>query len=210
MVRSMMSLTTLPISFWGYALESAARILNMVPTKKVNKTPYEMWHEKVPNLSYLKNSLISQEASESTVDFDEIQREDAQPSDNTSQHQPETVGSKWLFKKKTDMDGNIHTYKARLVAKGFTQTYGVDYEETFSPVTDIKAIRILIAIAAYYEYEICILDEYASFKDPSMDLSKLQRAGTRDLIRRSKRMVSLKILMSHVYIRKLAEVSLSF
>ncbi|GJY15309.1 zinc finger, CCHC-type containing protein, partial [Tanacetum coccineum] len=54
MVRSMMSLTTLPMSFWGYALESVIRILNMVPTKKVNKTPYEMWHEKVLNLSYLK------------------------------------------------------------------------------------------------------------------------------------------------------------
>nr|GFB74322.1 hypothetical protein [Tanacetum cinerariifolium] len=51
MVRSMMRLTTLPMSFWGYALESTARILNMVPTKKVNKTPYEIWHGKVPNLS---------------------------------------------------------------------------------------------------------------------------------------------------------------
>ncbi|GJY93363.1 zinc finger, CCHC-type containing protein [Tanacetum coccineum] len=38
----------------GYALESTTRILNMVPTKKVNKIPYEMWHGKVPNLSYLK------------------------------------------------------------------------------------------------------------------------------------------------------------
>ncbi|GJS34681.1 zinc finger, CCHC-type containing protein [Tanacetum coccineum] len=38
----------------GYAIDFAARILNMVPTKKVNKTPYEMWHGKVPNLSYLK------------------------------------------------------------------------------------------------------------------------------------------------------------
>ncbi|GKB11485.1 retrotransposon protein, putative, ty1-copia subclass [Tanacetum coccineum] len=63
MVQSMMSLTTLPMSFWGYGLESIARILNMVPTKKVNKTPYEIWHGKVPNLSYLKNSLISQEES---------------------------------------------------------------------------------------------------------------------------------------------------
>ncbi|GJX11005.1 retrotransposon protein, putative, ty1-copia subclass [Tanacetum coccineum] len=90
MVRSMMSLTTLPMSFWGYALESAARILNMVPTKEVNKTPYEMWHGKVPNLSYLKffeTSLITQEASGSTIDFNEIQRRDAQPSENTSQHQ---------------------------------------------------------------------------------------------------------------------------
>ena len=54
MIRSMMSLTTLPLSFWCYALESAARILNMVPTKKVEKTPYEIWHGKIPKLSYLK------------------------------------------------------------------------------------------------------------------------------------------------------------
>ncbi|GKF62245.1 hypothetical protein Tco_0182299 [Tanacetum coccineum] len=50
----MMSLTTLPLSFWDYALESVARILNMVPTKNVDKTPYELWDGKVPNLSYLK------------------------------------------------------------------------------------------------------------------------------------------------------------
>nr|GEY76058.1 hypothetical protein [Tanacetum cinerariifolium] len=65
-----------------------------------------------------------------------------------------TVGSKWLFKKKTDMDENVHIYKALFVAKGYTQTPGIDYEETFSPVADIRAIRILIAIAAYYDYEI--------------------------------------------------------
>nr|GFA03328.1 putative reverse transcriptase domain-containing protein [Tanacetum cinerariifolium] len=46
--------TTLPLSFWDYALESAVRILNMVPTKKVDKISYEIWHGKVPNLSYLK------------------------------------------------------------------------------------------------------------------------------------------------------------
>nr|GFB53815.1 hypothetical protein [Tanacetum cinerariifolium] len=53
---------------------------------------------------------------------------------------------KWIFKKKTDMDGNVHIYKARLVAKGYTQTPGIDYEETFSLVAAIRAIRILIAI----------------------------------------------------------------
>nr|GEU82375.1 retrotransposon protein, putative, Ty1-copia subclass [Tanacetum cinerariifolium] len=42
------------LSFWDYALESAVRILNMVPTKKVDKTPYEIWHGKAPNLSFLK------------------------------------------------------------------------------------------------------------------------------------------------------------
>ncbi|GKD03232.1 retrotransposon protein, putative, ty1-copia subclass, partial [Tanacetum coccineum] len=74
-----------------------------------------------------------------------------------------TVGSEWLFKKKTDLNGALHTFKACLVAKGFTQTYGVDYEETFSPVADIRAIRILIAIAAYYDYEIWQMDVKTAF-----------------------------------------------
>ncbi|GKF43381.1 retrotransposon protein, putative, ty1-copia subclass [Tanacetum coccineum] len=56
------------------------------------------------------------------------------------------------------MDGAVHTHKAHLVAKGCTQTPGIDYEETFSPVADIRAIRILIAIAAYYDYEIWQMD----------------------------------------------------
>ncbi|GJY67959.1 retrotransposon protein, putative, ty1-copia subclass, partial [Tanacetum coccineum] len=80
-----------------------------------------------------------------------------------------TVGSKRLFKKKIDMDGNIHTYKASLVAKGFTQTYGVDYEETFSPIADIRAIRILIAIAAFYDYEIWQMNVKTAFLNGYLD-----------------------------------------
>ncbi|GJS42031.1 retrotransposon protein, putative, ty1-copia subclass [Tanacetum coccineum] len=291
-----------------YALETAARILNMVPTKKVENTPYEVWHKQAPKLSYLKvwgcealvkrdtltkpdklkprsiecifvgypketmgysfyyppenkvivarnvefleNSLITQEASGSLEDLEIIQEEDTHPSINTSSHHEEddleinepqsdiipirrsirtrhaldrmclyvdaeehelgdpdepatykaalldlesdkwlnainvemqsmkdnkvlvlydlppnckTIGSKWLFKKKTDIDGVVHTYKARLVAKGFTQTYRVDYEETFSLVANIRAIRILIAIAAYYNYEIWQMDVKNAF-----------------------------------------------
>ncbi|GKA70259.1 retrotransposon protein, putative, ty1-copia subclass [Tanacetum coccineum] len=308
MVRSMMSQTTLPKSFWDYALETAARILNMVPTKKVEKTPYEVWHGQAPKLSYLKvwgcealvkrdtltkpdkleprsikyifigypketigysfyyppenkvlvarnaeflkNSLINQEASGSLEHLEIIQEEDTHPSIDTSLNHEEddleidepqsdiipirrstrtrrptdrmclyidaeehelgdlgepanykaalldpesdkwlnamnvemqsmkdnevwdlvdlppngkTVGSKWLFKKKTDMDGAVHTYKARLVAKGYTQTPGIDYEETFSPVADIRAIRILIAITAFYDYEIWQMDVKTAF-----------------------------------------------
>ena len=64
------------------------------------------------------------------------------------------VENKWIFKKKTDSYENVSVYKARLVAKGFRQIQGVDYEETFSPVEMIKSIRILLAIAAYHDYEI--------------------------------------------------------
>nr|GEY52467.1 hypothetical protein [Tanacetum cinerariifolium] len=73
------------------------------------------------------------------------------------------IGHKWLFKKKTDMDGAVHTYKARLVAKGITQTPGIDYEETFSLVANIRAIRILIAITAFYDYEIWQMDVKTAF-----------------------------------------------
>ena len=52
------------------------------------------------------------------------------------------------------MDGNVHTFKVRLVVKGFKKTHGIDYDETFSPVAMLKSIRILLAIAAYYNYEI--------------------------------------------------------
>ena len=65
-----------------------------------------------------------------------------------------TIGCKWTFKKKTDMDGNVHTFKARLVAKGFKQTHGIDYDDNFLPVAMLKSIQIFLAIAAYYDYEI--------------------------------------------------------
>nr|GEU72388.1 hypothetical protein [Tanacetum cinerariifolium] len=267
-VRSMMSQTTLPKSFWDYALETAARILNMILNKKVEKTPYEVWHGKAHKLSHLKvwgcevlvkrdtftkpeklepisikcifigypketigysfyyppennvlvaqnvefleNSLITQETSGSLEDLKIIQEEDTHPSIDTSlnhkeddleidepqsdivpicrstrtRHTPDRMclyidaeehelgdlgepvnykaafldPDKWLFKKKTDMDGVVHTYKARLVVNGYTQTPGIDYEETFSPVADIRAIRILIATTMYYDYKIWQMD----------------------------------------------------
>ena len=51
MVRSIMSKSSLPLSFWSYALFTATYILNMEPTKKVEKTPFEIWYEKAPYLS---------------------------------------------------------------------------------------------------------------------------------------------------------------
>nr|GEX02007.1 hypothetical protein [Tanacetum cinerariifolium] len=282
MVRSMMSQTTLLKSFWDYALETAAPIFNMVPTEKVDKTPYEIWHGQALKLSYLKvwgceafvkrdtltkpdkldhrsfkcifvgypketmrysfyspsenkvfvarnaklfkSILLDLKANGSVEDLELIQEEDTNPSVDTGLNHKEDdqeidepqsdinpirkssrtrrtpdrmclhidaeeheLGDldepanykaallisnprnglmrriKCLFKKKIDMDGVVYIFKARLVAKVFTQTYGVDYEETFSHVADIRAIRILIAIATYYDYEIWQMDVKTAF-----------------------------------------------
>nr|GEV75033.1 hypothetical protein [Tanacetum cinerariifolium] len=296
MGRSMMSQTTLPNSFWDYALESVARNLNMVPTKKGcealvkrdtltkpdNLEPrafecvfvgyseetmgysfYYLPKNKVfvaRNSKFFKNDVIDHEASGSLEDLEIIQEEDTRPSLDTSLNHEEddqeidepqsdinpirrstkthrapdrmclyidaeehelgdlgkpsnykaalldpesdkwlnamnveiqsmkdnevwelvdlppdkkTIGHKWHFKKKTGMDGAVHTYKARLVAKGFTQTPGVDYEETFSPFADIRAIRILISIAAFYDYEIWQMDVKISFLNGYLNEEKL-------------------------------------
>ena len=58
---------------------------------------------------------------------------------------------KWIFKRKTDANSSVTIYKARIVAKGFLQVQGVDYDESFSLVSMLKSVRIMLAIAAFYE-----------------------------------------------------------
>ena len=64
------------------------------------------------------------------------------------------IGCKWVFKRKRGADRKVKTYKARLVAKGYRQRYGIDYDETFSPVVMLKSIWIMLAIAVHLDYEI--------------------------------------------------------
>ena len=54
MVRSMVSFTDLPLYLWGYALQTALHILNKVPSKSVQKTPYEIWNGKKPSFNYMR------------------------------------------------------------------------------------------------------------------------------------------------------------
>ena len=319
MVRSMMSLTDLPLSFWGYALETAAFTLNRAPSKSVETTPYELWFGKKPKLSFLKvwgceayvkklqpdklepkaekcvfigypketigytfyhrsegkifvakngsfleKEFLSKEVTGRKVELDEVVepsleiassaapeevpvvpapiREEANDGDHETSVEvtteprrstrtrttpdwydpvmsvmlvdntddPETyeeammspdsnkwqeamkseigsmyenqvwtlvdlpdgrkaVENKWIFKKKTDADGNVTVYKARLVAKGFRQIQGVDYDETFSPVAKLKSVRIMLAIAAYYDYEIWQMDVKTAFLNGDID-----------------------------------------
>ncbi|KAL0458843.1 UNVERIFIED_CONTAM: hypothetical protein Slati_0511500 [Sesamum latifolium] len=73
------------------------------------------------------------------------------------------VGCKWVYKCKLEADGEVTAFKARLMAKGYTQRPRVDFEETYSPVAMAKSIRILLAIATWYNYEIWQMDVKTAF-----------------------------------------------
>ena len=60
----------------------------------------------------------------------------------------------WIFKRKRGAYGKVETYKAHLVVKGYRQRYGIDYDETFSPIAMLKSIQIMLVIAAHLNYEI--------------------------------------------------------
>ncbi|KAK8572986.1 hypothetical protein V6N12_029026 [Hibiscus sabdariffa] len=274
MVRSMMSHSDLPISFWGHALETTAFTLNRVPSKSVQKTPHEMWTGKRPNMSFMKiwgckayvkhhmstklepkshKYFLSSKEDCRNIELEEVQQQVSEPEvEQTTQvveensidletrplrrstrehHEPERngflvtthgdvilvdhdepktyqeavsnpdsekwleamrsemdsmsdnqvltlveppegikpIGCKWVFKKKTDMDGNVQTYKGRLVAKGYRQIHGIDYDETFSPVDMFKSIRILLAIAAFHDYEIWQMDVKTTFLNGKLE-----------------------------------------
>ncbi|KAL0431577.1 UNVERIFIED_CONTAM: Retrovirus-related Pol polyprotein from transposon TNT 1-94 [Sesamum radiatum] len=79
------------------------------------------------------------------------------------------LGCKWILKRKYKADGSIDKYKARLVAKGFKQKEGLDFFDTYSPVTRITSIRVLIAIAALYDLEIHQMDVKTAFLNGELD-----------------------------------------
>ncbi len=80
-----------------------------------------------------------------------------------------TIGSKWVFKLKHGKSGEIERFKCRLVAKGFAQKYGIDYDETFSPVVRFSSIRVLLAYAIQNDMEIHQMDVVTAFLNGNLD-----------------------------------------
>ncbi|KAL0453683.1 UNVERIFIED_CONTAM: Retrovirus-related Pol polyprotein from transposon TNT 1-94 [Sesamum latifolium] len=241
-------------SLEGYALETAAKLLNMASSKTVPQTPYEIWHGKPASYKYLRvcgspayvkrivgdrvcagfpadsrrDEVLLEESSEAPQQNDATPFEPSVPTDgvpilrrSTRESRPperygfvglnsqldndprtyeeamsdidsdkwieamkskmdsmgsnhvwtlvdppkgvRPVGCKWVYKRKLEADGEVTAFKARLVVKGYAQRPGANFEETYSPVAMAKSIQILLAIAAWYDYEIWQMDVKTAF-----------------------------------------------
>ena len=73
------------------------------------------------------------------------------------------IGTKWIFKNKSDVSGNITRNKVRLVAQGYTQIEGIDFDDTFVPVVRIESIRLLFAVACLLEFKLFQMDVKSTF-----------------------------------------------
>jgi hypothetical protein len=73
------------------------------------------------------------------------------------------IGTKWIFKNKTDEHGTVVRNKARLVAQGYTQIEGVDFDETFAPLARLESIRILLSIACHLDFKLYQMDVKSAF-----------------------------------------------
>ncbi|RVW87069.1 Retrovirus-related Pol polyprotein from transposon TNT 1-94 [Vitis vinifera] len=84
-------------------------------------------------------------------------------------HGCKPVGCKWVFKTKHDFRGQIERYKARLVVKGYSQREGIDFKETFSPMSTKDSFRVIMAIVTHFDLELHHMDVKIAFLNGDLD-----------------------------------------
>jgi len=80
----------------------------------------------------------------------------------------ELIGCKWIYKRKINPDESTR-YKARLVIKGYEQKEGIDYDETYAPVSKMAMFRLILALAAQYGWDVDHRDVVTAFLNQKID-----------------------------------------
>ena len=83
------------------------------------------------------------------------------------------VSCKWVFKIKKNTVGEIDKYKVWLVTRGFTQQYGVDYNEIYTPVAHLASLHLILAIAAHHNWDINVFNFHSAFLNGKLDNDKV-------------------------------------
>ena len=99
------------------------------------------------------------------------------------------VRCKWVFKTKRDSNGNIEWYKTRLVPKGYTQKNGIDYKETFSLVSKVDSLKIIMALVAHYDLELHQMDVKTTFLNENLDEEGFMVEGNEHMVCKLKRSI---------------------
>lgn len=144
-------LTNIALFCTGYALlaQTAGELARTVP---VPTNHAEAMHS--PDSSSWQQAIDAElnSLAENNV-FDIVPRPNDQP----------VLGSRWTFRVKERADGTIDKYKARFVVKGFLQEYGVNYRDTYAPVTRAVSIRVILALAASRKWPVEQMDVTTAF-----------------------------------------------
>ncbi|RVW75605.1 Retrovirus-related Pol polyprotein from transposon RE1 [Vitis vinifera] len=179
-VRASLIAAKTPISYWGEAITSAAYLINRGEYHKEIQTLDYDYHISEENESG-QSELVNQEAGVLNLEPDPFMKRlphrhnRAMNEEMKSLQKNETwelvecppgkkpVGCRWIYTVKYKADGSIERFKARLVAKGYTQTYGIDYTETFAPVAKINTVRVLLSLAANLDWPLQQFDVKNAF-----------------------------------------------
>ena len=73
------------------------------------------------------------------------------------------IGTKWVFKKKFNQDGQVIRNKAILVCKGYAQVEGIDFEEIYAPVARLEATIMFLALSSHKNFKVYQMDVKSAF-----------------------------------------------
>ncbi|MCH93095.1 putative gag-pol polyprotein, partial [Trifolium medium] len=175
--RVMLHAKQLSYHFWGEAMNTACYIHNRVTIRK-DDAPISKLPDAATNVapSIPQGPLEIEEGEPQDVNTDDEVFEVRQPtaSKDLEKWSPTPVlyprpdginiiGTKWIYRNKSDENGTVTRNKARLVAQGYTQIEGVDFDETFAPVARLESKRLLLGLACILKFKLFQMDVKSVF-----------------------------------------------